>query len=182
MKAQGLAEPQRRSTGTAELLALGRNRAYRFDSTKHARKNAILGAGKELSAREAEERPAREAEQQERAARLLTDAERIARSISFGPALSDVAKVLAATDPDHAERIARRRSASDRHSLQAHPIMPRVVRRHCRSQLFPAALVGCGSAAGRYHPVDQAGGGQALACFVLQVGQRSVAGWVRSGR
>ena len=46
-----------------------------------------------------------------RAARLITDAERIARSITSvsekATALAEVAKALAATDPDRAERIAR---------------------------------------------------------------------------
>ena len=46
-----------------------------------------------------------------RAARLLSDAERIAQSITPDPekagALADVASALAATDPDRAERIAR---------------------------------------------------------------------------
>jgi hypothetical protein len=46
-----------------------------------------------------------------RAARLITDAERIARSItsesSKATALAEVAAAVAATDPDRAERIAQ---------------------------------------------------------------------------
>jgi hypothetical protein len=46
-----------------------------------------------------------------RAAQLFTEAERIARSITYesaqAQALGEVAEALAATDPDHAERIAR---------------------------------------------------------------------------
>ena len=53
----------------------------------------------------------------DRTARLLTDAERIADSITDGhwkaQVLTDVARALAATDPDRAERIAS--SITDRH-------------------------------------------------------------------
>ena len=87
MKSQALPEPQRRSTGTAELLALGRNRAY-WPSRRNEAEERAAREAEERAAREAEERAARQAEEraarqaEERAARQAE--ERAARQADGG--------------------------------------------------------------------------------------------------
>ncbi len=106
LHAKGLPAPSQRGTDTAHQFPFTANVAARIGPDAHNVRPEGNGIGEA-----AQKNPEPVRTDRARATRLLTDAERVAQSITDelwkATALAGVAGALAATDPDRAERVAR---------------------------------------------------------------------------